>query len=65
VINIKENDWSDIRPYYVKLVKEKGSINLLKEINKKTLQKSKKTKKKSKEIEEAINMFGEDIIEIK
>ncbi len=63
VINILKEDWLQIRPYYIKLVKEKGKIDILDEI--KQNKEKGKIKKKSKEIETAINMFGEDIIEIK
>lgn len=65
VVNITENDWQEIRPYYVKLMKDGNKIEILPEIDiSKVLRKS-KNKKRSKEIETAINMFGEDLIEIK
>lgn len=65
VINITTSDWSEIRPYYVKLMKQKKKIEILPETDMSALKKSKKVKKRDKEVEEAINMFGEDLIEIK
>lgn len=64
IINIASEAWSEIRPYYINLMKKHKKIDILPEIEN---QKSKKVKpkKKSKEIEEAINIFGEELIEIK
>jgi len=65
ITNIMEDTWSEIRPYYINLMKEKKKINILPEIDMKAIKDKTKTKKKSKEFEDAINMFGEDLIEIK
>lgn len=65
IVNIKDEDWSKIRPYYIKLMHDNKKIDIIPEIDIKNIRASTKPKKKSKEIEEAINMFGEDIIEIK
>jgi hypothetical protein len=65
ITNIIEETWSEIRPYYINLMREKKKINILPEIDMTLIKDKSKTKKKSKEIEEAINMFGEDLIEIK
>jgi DNA polymerase-3 subunit gamma/tau len=65
VINITNNSWQDIRPFFVKTLKENGKIDILPEINEALPKVNIKHKKASKEIEEAINMFGEDLIEIK
>jgi hypothetical protein len=46
-------------------MKEKKKIDILPEIDLTLTKKGERQKKKSKEIEEAINMFGEDLIEIK
>jgi DNA polymerase-3 subunit gamma/tau len=62
VVNITDDDWQKVRPYYVKLMKEHSNIEILPEIEVKV---SKTNKKKSKEVEDAINIFGEDLIEIK
>lgn len=65
IINISDEDWKKIRPHYIKIVKEKKQIEILDEIDEEEIKKPVKRKKKSKEIEEAINIFGEDLIEIK
>jgi DNA polymerase-3 subunit gamma/tau len=65
VINITDINWQDIRPYFVKVVKEKGKIQILPEIDYVNIKTNPKHKKSVKEIEDAINMFGEDLIEIK
>ncbi|MFA5407544.1 MAG: DNA polymerase III subunit gamma/tau [Bacilli bacterium] len=64
IVNISDDNWMDIRPYYVKKMKESKKITILPEIEVKNKDNI-KPRKKSKEIEEAINMFGEDLIEIK
>ena len=65
IINITNKEWLEIRPYYVKIVKEQGHIDKIAEISKDSSNKKIKGKKKSKEIEDAISIFGEDLIEIK
>lgn len=65
IVNITDNNWLEVRPYYVKLMKDKIKIDIFPEIDNKASNKNIKYKKKSKEIEDAINMFGEDLIEIK
>jgi hypothetical protein len=65
IINITDNNWQEMRPYFVKIVKEKGKIGNLPEISAILPKVNSKRKKSAKEIEDAINMFGEDLIEIK
>lgn len=65
VINITEEAWLNVRPYYIKVVKEHTKIEVLPEEGIKLSKAKAKGKKRSKEIEAAINMFGEDLIEIK
>lgn len=65
IVNITDQTWSEVRPYYVKLKRDKKTIDILPEIDMSTSKKKAKTKMKSKEILDAINMFGEDMIEIK
>ncbi len=65
IVNITEDVWLEVRPYYIKLMKENNQIPLLPEVDIKMLKKSLKNKKKSKEVEDAINILGEDLIEIK
>jgi hypothetical protein len=64
IINIDNDNWSELRPYFVKLLKNNGKIEILPEVSfeKKV---TGKHKKRAKEIDDAINIFGEDIIEIK
>lgn len=66
VINITNESWQEIRPFFVNLMKQNNNkIDILPEIISESKCKTGKKKKNSKEIEEAINMFGEDLIEIK
>jgi DNA polymerase-3 subunit gamma/tau len=64
IVNIVENVWLEVRPYYVNMMKENKQLEILPEIDIKASKNNQKLKKKSKEIEEVINMFGEDLIEI-
>lgn len=67
VVAIEENEWQVMRPKYLQLKKEKKDIQILpeEEIEMLKKEKSKKKKEPSKEIKEAINIFGEDLIEMK
>jgi DNA polymerase-3 subunit gamma/tau len=65
IINITEANWQDTRPYFVKIIKEKGKIEVMPEIKATAPKANVKHKKTAKEIEDAINMFGEELIEIK
>jgi DNA polymerase-3 subunit gamma/tau len=64
IVNIDNTNWGEMRPYFIKLLKGNGKIDILPEVDfeKKEINKIKKC---VKEIDDAINIFGEDIIEIK
>ncbi|MDD2496204.1 MAG: hypothetical protein PHE29_13565, partial [Tissierellia bacterium] len=64
VVNITDENWSEIRPYYIKLMKDKKKIDILPEISITISKKNLRAKKRSKEMEDAITMFGEEIVEI-
>jgi DNA polymerase-3 subunit gamma/tau len=65
IINITEANWQETRPCFVKILKENGRIEVLPEIKANVPKANTKHKKTAKEIEDAINMFGEELIEIK
>ena len=60
-IAVTESCWKDIRPHYVDLKKKKKKIELMEEIPEE--EKPKKTKK-NKIVDSAIDIFGEDIVEM-
>lgn len=67
IVSLNHDDWLKIRVHYVKLKKENKEIPLLSEDNIVRVRLPKKTKKTkiSKEVEDAIDIFGEDLIEMK
>lgn len=64
VVNITNEAWSEIRPHYINLVKKNKKIDILPKMEAER-DKKVKSKKKNKEIEVAIDLFGEELVEIK
>ncbi len=65
VVALNKKDWQVIRAKYIKLKKDNQEISLLSEENIKRPIDLKKQKRLSQETQEAINIFGEDLIEMK
>ena len=66
IVSLNHDDWLKIRVHYVKLKKENKEIPLLSEDNIVRVRLPKRPKTKiSKEVEDAIDIFGEDLIEMK
>ena len=62
IVAITNDEWKEIRPYYLELKKEKGTIPLLEEIE---ITKDNKLQNKEEELfDEAINIFGSELIEM-
>lgn len=62
VVAISKSKWDEIRPYYVKLKKEKGSIPLLEEIYNEDIQVV--DNQIEKEYEDILDLFGSELIEM-